>query len=105
MIEADLWRKLPRALPGLVLIVLTMVAIRLWVEPWMTDAVVLGQKGWMIKVTHLNYILLGIVAGMFYRNVLFLGRIPSILKDGFKLSRLLIKTGIILLGWGKGATI
>jgi uncharacterized membrane protein YadS len=35
---------------------------------------------------------------MLYRNVLFMGRIPAILKDGFKLSRLLIETGIILLG-------
>jgi uncharacterized integral membrane protein (TIGR00698 family) len=98
MIDTAFVKRLPRALPGLALIVLTMVVIRNWVEPWMTDAVVFGQKGWLIKVTHLNYILLGIIAGMLYRNVLFMGRIPLVLEDGFKLSRLLIKTGIILLG-------
>ncbi|WP_295392293.1 putative sulfate exporter family transporter [uncultured Thiodictyon sp.] len=98
MTDIDFFKRLPRALPGLALIVLTMVVIRNWVEPWMTDAVVLGQKGWLIKVTHLNYILLGIIAGLLYRNLLFRGRIPALLEDGFKLSRLLIKTGIILLG-------
>ena len=98
MIDLEALRRLPRALPGLALIVLTMVVIRFWIEPWMTDAVVLGQKGWLIKVTHLNYILLGIIVGMLYRNVLFLGKIPTVFEDGFKLSRLLIKTGIILLG-------
>ena len=95
-------KKLPRALPGLILIVVTMYAIRTWGEPWMRDAVVMGQKGWLIKVTHLNYILLGIIAGMFYRNLLFpllfRSEMPELFADGFKLSRLLIKTGIILLG-------
>lgn len=84
-------RKLPRALPGLALIVLTMFVIRYWIEPWITDAVVFGQKGWLIKVTHLNYILLGIIIGMLYRNVVFGGRIPDVFADGFKLSRLMIK--------------
>ena len=98
MTEIEFYRRLPRALPGLALIVLTMVVIRNWIEPWMTDAVLFGQKGWLIKVTHLNYILLGIIAGMLYRNLIFRGQIPALLEDGFKLSRLLIKTGIILLG-------
>jgi uncharacterized membrane protein YadS len=98
MIDVDFFKKLPRALPGLALIVATMVVIRYWVEPWMTDAVLFGQKGWLVKVTHLNYILLGILAGLIYRNVLFGGKIPAVLEDGFKLSRLFIKTGIILLG-------
>lgn len=98
----DLVKKLPRALPGLILIIATMYAIRTWGEPWMKDAVVLGQKGWLIKVTHLNYILLGIIAGMLYRNLLFplifKSEMPDLFADGFKLSRLMIKTGIILLG-------
>ena len=98
MIDVDFFRKLPRAIPGLALIVITMVVIRNWIEPWMADAVVLGQKGWLIKVTHLNYILLGIIMGLIYRNVIFGGRIPELFADGFKLSRLMIKTGIILLG-------
>lgn len=96
--DVGFFRKLPSALPGLALIVLTMVVIRQWLEPWMTTAVVLGQKGWMVKVLHLNYILLGIICGMLYRNVIFGGKMPAILDDGFKLSRLMIKTGIILLG-------
>ncbi len=95
-------RKLPRALPGLILIVATLYAIRTWVEPWMASAVILGQKGWLIKVFHLNYILLGIIAGMLYRNLifplLFKAEMPELFADGFKLSRLMIKTGIILLG-------
>ncbi len=90
--------KLPRALPGLLLIVATTVAIRLWVEPWMANAVVFEQKGWLVKVTHLNYILLGIIMGMAYRNVIFGGKLPAVFADGFRLSRLFIKTGIILLG-------
>ena len=98
MIDVDFFKKLPRALPGLALIAITMVVIRNWIEPWMADAVVFDQKGWLVKVTHLNYILLGIIAGLLYRNVLFGGKIPAVLEDGFKLSRLLIKTGIILLG-------
>lgn len=98
MIDVDFFKRLPRALPGVALIVATMVAIRYWVEPWMSDAILFGQKGWLIKVVHLNYILLGILAGLIYRNLLFGGRIPAVLEDGFKLSRLFIKTGIILLG-------
>ncbi|MBS4095230.1 MAG: putative sulfate exporter family transporter [Sulfuricella sp.] len=91
-------QKLPSALPGLALIILTMVVIRNWIEPWMTNAVILGQKGWFVKVLHLNYILLGIICGMLYRNVVFGGKMPDLFNDGFKLSRLMIKTGIILLG-------
>jgi uncharacterized membrane protein YadS len=91
-------RKLPGALPGLALIVITMVVIRLWIEPWMGATEIFGTKGWLIKVTHLNYILLGLICGMLYRNVLFGGTMPAIFVDGFKLSRLMIKTGIIMLG-------
>jgi uncharacterized integral membrane protein (TIGR00698 family) len=92
------FRQLPSALPGLALIIVTMVVIRLWIEPWMGSAEVLGQKGWLIKVTHLNYILLGIICGMLYRNVIFGGKMPEIFSNGFKLSRLMIKSGIIMLG-------
>jgi uncharacterized membrane protein YadS len=94
----DFLKKLPSAIPGLALIVLTLIAIRWYVEPWMATAVVFGTKGWLIRVLSLNYILLGILAGVLYRNVLFGGRIPDFLADGFKLSRLMIKAGVILLG-------
>ena len=91
-------QKLPKAIPGLALIVITLVVLRLWVEPWMATTVLFGMKGWLVNVLHLNYILLGIIAGMLYRNVFFGGKIPEIFADGFRLSRLLIKTGVILLG-------
>lgn len=94
--EIGFFGKLPKALPGLALLVGTMVVIRFWIEPWMGSAVILDQKGWLIKVTHLNYILLGIIMGLLYRNVLFGGKLPEVFADGFKLSRLFIKTGIIL---------
>ncbi|HCX34731.1 MAG TPA: putative sulfate exporter family transporter [Rhodocyclaceae bacterium] len=91
-------QKLPGAIPGLVLIVGTMVVIRYWIEPWMSTVVLFDQKGWLVKVVHLNYILLGIIFGMIYRNVIFGGKLPNLFVDGFRLSRLFIKTGIILLG-------
>ncbi|HZV53977.1 MAG TPA: putative sulfate exporter family transporter [Rhodocyclaceae bacterium] len=96
--DAGFFGKLPKALPGLILLIGTMVVIRLWIEPWMKSAVVFGEKGWLVNATHLNYILLGIIAGLLYRNVLFGGKLPAMFEDGFKLSRLFIKTGIILLG-------
>ena len=96
--EVGFFSKLPKALPGLALLVITMVVIRLWIEPWMAKAVVFGTKGWLIQVTHLNYILLGIIMGLLYRNVIFGGKLPAVFEDGFKLSRLFVKTGVILLG-------
>jgi len=92
------FQKLPNALPGLALIVITMIVIRLWVEPWMAHTKVFGMQKPLTDAFHLNYILLGILTGLFYRNVLFGGKIPDLFADGFKLSRLMIKTGIILLG-------
>jgi uncharacterized integral membrane protein (TIGR00698 family) len=92
------FRQLPSALPGLALIIGTMVVIRLWIEPWMTQTVLFGIKGWFVQVLHLNYILLGIIFGLLYRNVLFGGKMPDLLAGGFRLSRLMIKTGIIMLG-------
>jgi uncharacterized integral membrane protein (TIGR00698 family) len=98
MSDSNFFAQLPKAIPGLALIIITMWVLRMYVEPWMGAAVVLGQKGWLIKVLHLNYILLGIIAGMLYRNVIFGGKMPEVFADGFRLSRLFIKTGIILLG-------
>lgn len=48
-------QRLIKAIPGLALIVVTMVVIRYWIEPWMNDATLFGVKGWLVKVTHLNY--------------------------------------------------
>jgi uncharacterized integral membrane protein (TIGR00698 family) len=92
------FRQLPSALPGLALIIITMVVIRLWVEPWMAHTKVFGMAKPLTDAFHLNYILLGIICGLLYRNVIFGGKMPEIFIDGFKLSRLMIKTGIIMLG-------
>jgi uncharacterized integral membrane protein (TIGR00698 family) len=92
------FRQLPSALPGLALIIITMVVIRLWIEPWMAHTKILGMEKPLTDAFHLNYILLGILCGLLYRNVIFGGKMPEIFVDGFKLSRLMIKTGIIMLG-------
>jgi uncharacterized integral membrane protein (TIGR00698 family) len=92
------FRQLPSALPGLALIIVTMVVIRLWVEPWMAHTKVFGMEKPLTDAFHLNYILLGILCGLLYRNVIFGGKMPEMFVDGFKLSRLMIKTGIIMLG-------
>jgi uncharacterized integral membrane protein (TIGR00698 family) len=108
MNETGFFQKLPKALPGLALIIITLVIIRGYpgmdifgfkgIEPWMAKTKVFGMQKPLTDAFHLNYILLGIIAGLLYRNVVFGGKMPDVLSDGFKLSRLLIKTGIILLG-------
>lgn len=90
--------KLLAIVPGLALMVGTLFLLRNWVEPWMKDAVVFGQKGWLVQVLSLNYILLSIITGMLYRNLLFGGRIPDWAEAGFRTTRLFIKSGVIMLG-------
>lgn len=94
----NVFKKHLSIIPGLALMVLTLYGLRMYVEPWMANAVVFGQKGWMVKVLHLNYILLAIIVGMIYRNVFFRGRIPAWAEEGFRTTRLFIKTGVIMLG-------
>ncbi len=84
--------------PGLAVMVGMLYVLRTFVEPWMTDAVVFGQKGWFVKVLHLNYILLAILTGMLFRNVIFGGKIPGWAEEGFRTTRLFIKSGVIMLG-------
>lgn len=84
--------------PGLAIMVGTLFLLRTYVEPWMKSAVVLGQKGWLVNVLSLNYILLSIIAGIIYRNVLFGGKIPDWAEAGFRTTRLFIKSGVIMLG-------
>ncbi|GAB1409586.1 putative sulfate exporter family transporter [Desulfovibrionales bacterium] len=85
-------------IPGLAVMVCTLYVLRVYVEPWMKEAVVFGSKGWLVQVLSLNYILLSILTGMLYRNVLFGGKIPAWAEDGFRTTRLFIKTGVIMLG-------
>src|SRR5450759_675355 len=47
-------RQLPSALPGLALIIATLVVIRLWIEPWMAQTVLFGIKGWFVQMQDLN---------------------------------------------------
>src|SRR5574341_648257 len=91
-------QKLPAILPGMAVMVLTLYALRTWVEPWMGATTLFGMKGFLVKVVHLNYILLAIIVGMLYRNVLFGGKIPGWAEEGFRTTRLFIKTGVIMLG-------
>ncbi len=108
MSDGNFFSRLPKAIPGLALIVITLVIIRGFpgmdilgfkgIEPWMAKTKVFGMQKPLTDAFHLNYILLGILAGLVYRNFLFGGKIPEVLADGFRLSRLLIKTGIIMLG-------
>jgi uncharacterized membrane protein YadS len=108
MSDSSFFAKLPKALPGLALIIITLVIIRGYpgmnifgftgIEPWMAKTKVFGMQKPLTDAFHLNYILLGILAGLLYRNVVFGGKMPEIFSDGFKLSRLMVKTGIIMLG-------
>lgn len=90
--------KIMGIVPGLAVMVGTLFLLRTYVEPWMKDAVVFGQKGWLVQVLSLNYILLSIIAGIIYRNVFFGGKIPDWAEAGFRTTRLFIKSGVIMLG-------
>lgn len=91
-------KKIFKILPGFLLLAGTLWALRTFVEPWMSNFVLFGVKGWFAKVLSLNYILLAIIAGMLYRNVIFRGKIPAWAEDGFRTTRLFIKAGVIMLG-------
>lgn len=90
--------KVMAIIPGLAFMVFSLYILRMYVEPWMTDAVLFGQKGWFVKVLHLNYILLAIITGMLYRNLLWGGTIPAWAAEGFRTTRLFIKSGVMMLG-------
>lgn len=90
--------KIAAIVPGLAIMVGTLFVLRTYVEPWMKDAHVFGQKGWLVNVLSLNYILLSIIAGIIYRNVFFGGKIPDWAEAGFRTTRLFIKSGVIMLG-------
>jgi uncharacterized integral membrane protein (TIGR00698 family) len=98
MEDKSLLQKLPRILPGLLFMVGSVILLRLYVEPWIKDQVVFGVKGWLARELNLNYILLSIILGMVYRNVIFRGKIPAWAEEGFRTTRLFIKGGVIMLG-------
>jgi uncharacterized integral membrane protein (TIGR00698 family) len=90
--------KVMAIIPGLAFMILTLFVLRTYVEPWMESVTIMGQKGWLVKVMSLNYILLSILTGMLYRNVLFGGKIPDWAAEGFRTTRLFIKSGVMMLG-------
>ncbi len=98
MEEKTGFAKYAAIVPGLAIMVGTLFLLRTYVEPWMKSAMVFGQKGWLVNVLSLNYILLSIIAGIIYRNVLFGGKIPDWAEAGFRTTRLFIKSGVIMLG-------
>jgi uncharacterized integral membrane protein (TIGR00698 family) len=83
---------------GLFILLIAMV-VRWYVAPWIAVlskgmGPVMGAK-YLHDVLGLNYVVLGILAGIITVNVF---RIPEWAENGVRLSRLGLKTGVILLG-------
>jgi hypothetical protein len=84
---------------GMLILFITML-VRWFIAPEIeVISIGLGEVGNTGKYAHdlfgLNYVVLGIVAGILIVNVF---RVPSWAENGVRLSRLGLKTGIILLG-------
>ena len=84
---------------GVIFILLIAMVIRWYVAPFVAVlskgmGPVMGGK-YLHQVLGLNYVVLGILAGIFVVNVL---RIPEWAENGIRMSRLGLKTGVILLG-------
>ncbi len=87
------------SIAGAIFILLVAMTVRWYVAPWvavMSKAMgpVMGDKH-LHKVLGLNYVVLGILAGIIIVNVF---KIPQWAENGVRLSRLGLKTGVILLG-------
>ncbi len=83
---------------GLFILLIAMV-VRWYVAPWIAVlskgmGPVMGAK-YLHQVLGLNYVVLGILAGIITVNVF---RIPEWAENGVRLSRLGLKCGVILLG-------
>ena len=98
MEDKGLLGKIIAIIPGLALMVGTLAVLRMYAAPWLGGITLFGIKGWPVQVLSLNYILLSIIAGMLFRNLLFGGQIPAWADAGFRTTRLFIKTGVIMLG-------
>lgn len=84
---------------GAIFILVVAMTVRWYVAPFiavMSKAMgpVMGAK-YLHQVLGLNYVVLGILAGIVIVNVF---RIPEWAENGVRLSRLGLKTGVILLG-------
>jgi uncharacterized membrane protein YadS len=87
------------SIAGALFILLVAMLVRWYLAPLiavMSKAMgpVMGAK-YLHQVLGLNYVVLGILAGIIIVNVF---RIPSWAENGVRLSRLGLKTGVILLG-------
>jgi len=85
---------------GGMLILFITILIRWFIAPCVevvgTDLGKIGNTGKYIhELLGLNYVVLGIVTGIIFVNVF---KIPEWAKNGVRLSRLGLKTGVILLG-------
>ncbi len=84
---------------GTFILFLAMI-VKWYLDPWVavvSHAIgpVAGPRFYLHQVLGLNYIVLGIVLGMLIVNVF---RIPDWAQNGVRLSRLGLKSGVILLG-------
>ncbi len=87
------------AIAGAIFILLIAMLIRWYGAPWIAVlskslGPVMGAK-YLHQVLGLNYVVLGIVAGIVTVNVF---GVPQWAENGVRLSRLGLKTGVILLG-------
>ncbi|MDH5748605.1 MAG: putative sulfate exporter family transporter, partial [Rhodospirillales bacterium] len=87
------------SIAGGIFILLIAMLIRWYVDPWVAVlskslGPVMGGK-YLHDVLGLNYVVLGILAGIVTVNVF---KIPEWAENGVRLSRLGLKTGVILLG-------
>lgn len=96
--QQGLGAKIVGVVPGLVLMIGTLYVLKEIVVPWIKPMEVFGIKQFFDRVLSLNYILLSIIMGVFYRNVVFGGKIPALFEPGFRMTRLFIKSGVIMLG-------
>ncbi|NQU57259.1 MAG: putative sulfate exporter family transporter [Rhodospirillales bacterium] len=87
------------SIAGAIFILLVAMIVRWYVAPWVAVmskglGPVMGAK-YLHQVLGLNYVVLGILAGIIIVNVF---SIPEWAENGVRLSRLGLKTGVILLG-------
>ena len=87
-----------RPLGGIVFILVMAMAIRWYAEPFMKIISknlqpILGFK--IYKVLNLNYVVLGILAGVVLTNT---WGIPKFASEGVKCARFVLKMGVIMLG-------
>ncbi|NOZ11934.1 MAG: putative sulfate exporter family transporter [Gammaproteobacteria bacterium] len=94
------WDYYSSSIAGGMFILLIAMLVRWFIAPevavWSMSMGKIGDTGKYIhKLLGLNYVVMGIVTGIIIVNVF---RVPSWAENGVRLSRLGLKTGVILLG-------